>query len=677
VSEIDELKAFAQDIQQEVLARSDAAEEGALRPEMLSEVLLEHLSEYGETVNPLAISFEARGIKCSGFALSDDKDRLDLFVTVARLDGQADTITKADVQTAFGRLRNFLVKAFEGIHKTKEEASDSWDMLEAIFEAKGELSQVRLFVLTDGLATIENLPPDRLGDLDLTFNLWDLRRFNRAKNSGKGHEPVSVDFKDIGSDAVKCIVMAPPKAGYRCFLAIMSGELLVAMYQKFGPRLLERNVRSFLQLKGKINQGIRKTIIDEPQMFLAFNNGLSVTARGVKIRDLGDGVAVILSAKDFQIVNGGQTAGSIFRAARKDKADISALSVMVKITEILSDDDVDLIAPRISQSANAQNKVNMTDFSSNNAFHRKLESVSRNTWAPPAAGGGQRQSRWFFERARGQYNDELAKNGTLSQSKAWEAQHPRKQLITKTDLAKFEHCWSQLPFIVSKGAEKCYLDFMDRLDSGAGLNPDDQYFKRLVALAIVFRRTDQIVMTQKYGGYKANITAYTVSLLSYLTSRRLDLAAIWNTQNLDEELEAFIRMLSVHVQRFIIDSAGSRNVSEWCKDERSWEGLKALNIELSMKIKSKLITREQEPLSLLKTASHEQLELVNEITLVTPDTWFALSAWAKDTQTFAPWERSLSYSLGKLAGSGKSPSIKQATQGVRVLAEARRQGFTG
>jgi hypothetical protein len=677
LSETIELKQFAQDLQQEVLARCDAADEGAMRAEMLTEVMLEYLAECGEVVDARAVSFEGRGARCNGYALSEDHDRLDLFVTVAQLDGQAGTVSKTDVRKTFERLLGLLEKALDGLHKTKEEASDSWDMLEAIFSAKKELSHIRLFLLTDGLATVDSLPPQRLGDIDLTFNLWDLRRVYRARSSGGGHEPIRVDFKELSAIPVRCIMNAPPKSGYRSFLTALPGELLVAMYQEFGPRLLERNIRSFLQLKGKINQGIRKTIMEEPQMFLAFNNGLSVTASGVKVRDLGDGMGELLSAEDFQIVNGGQTTGSIFRAARKDKADISSLSVPVKITEILSDAEVDTIAPRISQCANAQNKVNMADFSSNNSFHRTLEILSRNTWAPPPAGGGQRQSRWFFERARGQYNDELAKNVTAAQRKTWETQHPRKQLITKTDLAKFEQSWSQLPHIVSKGAEKCYLDFMDRLESSGAHDPDEKYFQSLVALAILFRETDKIVMGHKFGGYKANITTYTVSFLSFLTARRLDLDAIWATQTLSDDLRSFISKLSVHVQKFIVKSAGSRNVTEWCKDEGSWDEMKKLTVKLDKKVEDGLLTRERAPVAGDSVLTPAQTALIAAMAAVTSERWFAISAWAKDTKTLAPWQRALAYSLGKRAGSGSPPSIKQAVQGEKILAEAKRQGFVG
>lgn len=676
MNEIQQLRDFATNIQQEVFARCDAAEDGAMRSEKLTEVLLEYLVEAQEIDDGQSVSFEGRGIRCSGFFLSEDNDRLDLFLTIPQLDGSASTVAKGDVTKAFERLAAFLARCFEGLHKTKEEANDRFDMARSIWQSRNDLSMVRLFVLTDGVVNIDTLAPERIGELEVTHHLWDLRRFMRTAMSGKGHEPVTVDFAKLSDEPVRCIVAAPPEAGYRCMLTVIPGSMLVELYDRFGPRLLERNVRSFLQLKGGINQKIRKTILEDPELFLAFNNGLSVTASGVKLRVLGNGIAELLSAEDFQIVNGGQTTGSIFRAARKDKADLSAVSVQLKITEILPGGEADELAPDISRFANAQNKINMADFSSNNPFHRKVEMLSRTIWAPPGAGGGQRQTKWFYERARGQYNDDLGRNPTPAKRTEWSLLNPRRQLITKTDLAKFEQSWNQLPYVVSKGAEKCYLDFLDRLENRGQFVPDEGYFRRLVSLAILFKETDRIVARQKFGGYKANITTYTVALLSHLTAKQIDLDAIWTDQTLNDQLSDFLERLSAHVQDYIVSTAGTRNVSEWCKSEKCWDGLKEAPYALPAGIRSGRVA-EDGPGGDPSAPTPEELDIIERVAEIKAQIWFALAAWAKDTQTLLPWQRSLSFSLGRLASSGKRPSLKQSNHGMKILDEARRLGFVG
>jgi hypothetical protein len=678
VAEAEELRTFAENIQQDVIARADAAEDGALRAEAFAELMFEYLHEAGEIEDGISCPFEGKGMRCSGYFVSEDNDRLDLFMVLPRLDGTASTVPKADVDQAFRRLRAFLEKSLDGLHRARESALAGYDMARSVWEARDELGAVRLFVVTDGLATIDRIENEMLGAMEVSSHLWDLRRLYRAVSSGAAREPIRIDFRELNGAPIRCVASTPEGGGYRCLLGILPGSVLVKMYQQFGPRLLERNVRSFLQLKGKVNQSIRSTILDEPQMFLAFNNGLSVTASGLEVEERGDGTADLIAADDFQIVNGGQTTGSIFRAARKDKAEADRLEVPVKITEILADGDVEDIAPRISQSANNQNKVNMADFSSNHPFHRKLEELSRSVWAPPKV-GLQRQTRWFFERARGQYHDALAQNRTPAERKAWEAIHPRRQMITKTDLAKFEDTWSQLPHVVSRGAQKCYLDFMDRLDGRGAFEPDEGYFRRAMARAILFKETERIVSRQRFGGYRANIVTYTLAWLSHRTAKRVDLDAIWAAQGLAPTLADFIELLSARAHQHVTEPPGGQNITEWCKKEACWERFRDVDFDLPGPIEACLLTRDSSSRvpehTLDEQASADEAAAIARVEAVSSDTWFNLSAWAKDTQTLMPWQRGLAFSLGRLAKSGRPPSRKQAAQGEKILAEARSLGF--
>src|SRR5262249_732398 len=156
-------------------------------------------------------------------------------------------------------------------------------------------------------------------------------------------------------------------------------------------------------------------------------------------------------------VNGGQTTASLYSAVKKDKADVSGISVQVKLTMPREASAIDELAPKISLYANSQNKVNTADFSANHPFHAGVEELSRTIWAP-AASGSQLETKWYYERARGSYMDELGRPGVADRNR-WKIQHPPSQKFVKTDLAKFEHSWDQLPHLVSRGAEKNFVEF--------------------------------------------------------------------------------------------------------------------------------------------------------------------------------------------------------------------------
>ena len=100
---------------------------------------------------------------------------------------------------------------------------------------------------------------------------------------------------------------------YTSYLATVSGNDLVSYYNQYGKRLLESNVRTFLSLRGNVNKGIYNTLrSDECVFFFAYNNGLSGTASDVLFEG-----GLIKSIQNLQIVNGGQTMSTIFKAKKE------------------------------------------------------------------------------------------------------------------------------------------------------------------------------------------------------------------------------------------------------------------------------------------------------------------------------------------------------------------------
>ena len=464
--------------------------------------------------------------------------------------------------------------------------------------------------------------------------------------------------------------------GFTLYLAIISGELLAGLYDEFRDRLLEKNVRSFLQVKGAVNKGIRDTLRDEPDMFLAYNNGISVTAESVEIVRDENGKPSIKSIRDMQIVNGGQTTASIFNAHKDKKvnADLSKVFVQMKISVINSSDDMDDIVPRISAFSNTQNKVQVADFSANDPYHRRIEELSRTIWAPDQ--GGLLPQNWFYERARGQYADMLARESTTLRRKKYKEQHP---LFTKTDLAKYENTWDQLPFYVSEGAQKNFRRFTIRVSQRKGKLPDEQYYHNLIAKAIMFRRTEKLVSQQQYGGYRANIVTYTLAFLSYKTAQRIDLERIWKEQALTEALEKEIVEVSRFIQQTIVNPPGGANVGEWCKKEKCWKEIREHEYEISKELADELISVEKAKKEQVTDSSIELTEndqsIIDEAASIPATTWFELSRWAKETQNFAPWQRSIVFSVGTLIGREKKPSIKQSIQALKVYKGALEKGF--
>ena len=672
-----DLVQFAEAFRQDVISLAEAEGEEALLPEVFTSTMLDTLVEVGEVEEAETCYHRGHGVEVSGYGIEDD-EILNLFGTIYRGQVPPATTGRTEIETSLNRLRGFWDQCRNGAyHARLEDSGPAFDMALRVHNAAGHIRRLRLFVLTDGTSRLEHLPVEELGQLEVVRDIWDLPRLWKLRSAGMRREAIEIDFIRDHGGAIPCLSTQGATGEYEALLAIFPATVLNEIYAEYGPRLLELNVRSFLQARGKINSGIRRTLVDEPERFMAYNNGISATASGVdlvEIPGVGRGIARI---RHLQIVNGGQTTASINFAVRRDKADVSQAHVQAKIT-LVPEDRLEQIVPLISRFANSQNRISEADLTANHPFHVRMEELSRTIWAPSTDGTG-RQTTWFYERARGQYADAVAREGTSARQKAFKQRHPSNQRISKTDLAKFENTWDQLPQVVSRGAQKSFVEFMGRLESRRVVEPDKSYFEAAVAKAVLFKRAERLVTEQAFGGYRANIVTYSLALLSHHSAQRLDLRRIWERQDIDEPTAATIVELSHRVHAIITDPPGAANVTEYCKRDACWQRVRELDIRLPDELVAELLPLGRPAPSVSSAGPSgvlpEEQRASEAVVSLGAEGWFSLARWAKQTDNLQPWERSLGFSLGKVVRQGRTPSRKQAVQGERILAEARRLGF--
>ena len=668
---------FYQNFMDEVLVAADKETSGWTTEDFLTAVMLEYLEETGDVIDPVICPFRGRGLQLNAYAFSEDYENIDIFVSIFSDNDVPRSVSQTDIDAAIKRAIELYHRAINDLYTAFQRDNDTYEFAISIFQNRSKIKTVRICALTNGLVKPIPFKNITIGGAEVSFNIWDIDRLYRCVSSGKMRETIEIDFEEKFKVTIPCIENSTSNK-YSVYLAIINGELLAALYDEFRDRLLEKNVRSFLQVKGGVNKGIRDTLRDEPEMFLAYNNGISVTAESVEIVRDENGKPSIKSIRDMQIVNGGQTTASIFNA-RNDKkidADLSKVFVQMKLSAIQSTEMMDEIVPRISTFANTQNKIQVADFSANDPFHRRVEELSRTIWAP--AQSGLKPQNWFYERARGQYADMLSRESTPKRKKEYKETHP---LFTKTDLAKYENTWDQLPYQVSEGAQKNFHKFMLRLKDYKGFVPDELYYHDLIAKSILFRQTEKLVQKQQYGGYRANIVTYTLAFLSYKTAQRIDLDRIWKDQALTPALEWEIIEISKFVQKLIVNPPGGANVGEWCKKEKCWHSICDYEYVISDALQKELISvarpmvGPQSATSSIASLTEEDQKLIDKIVTIPAETWFALSRWAKETKNFQPWQRSLLFSVGGIVGRGQKPSIKQAEHAMKAYNEALTRGF--
>ncbi|POP67707.1 AIPR family protein [Pseudomonas syringae] len=675
MSEKDGLNSFCEDLIQDVLAGTGDSEYGGFKIDQFTRTVTDYLVEAGEVEDVNICFYKSRGMQLNGYNVNQDEDGLDIFVALFNQQTPPITVTKAQCEAAFRQAETCLRKGLTGFHSTLEESSESYDAFQRIHDLRDSLASCRIFLLTDGVVNQDTFHPEEGGDISVTLHVWDAARLYRLATSGKKFEPIEINFPEEFGENIPCLSLADPNSDYKGYLAVIPGDVLAGIYEKYGPRLLERNVRSFLQARGNVNKGIRKTILEEPHRFFAYNNGVSATADDIEFGQ--DGMS-ITKIRNLQIVNGGQTTASLYYTAKKDKADLQGIFVQAKIS-VIPEDQLEHIVPLISRFANSQNKVNDADFYANDPFHVEIEGLSRTVWAP-AVDGSSRQSKWFYERARGQYLDAKAREGTPARKRQFDEMFPIRQKFTKTDLAKYENTWMQLPHIVSLGAQKNFNDFAIRLKERGRVDVDVRYFEHLIAKAIIFNKADRIVRERSFGGYKANIVTYTIAWISNRTSQRIDLDGIWKNQTISPVLHDVIREVSIVVYRIIVNPPNGKNVTEWCKRKECWEKIRESDVNIGSALGKELIDVSKKTGSSkgnlgVSAPNENELQLISSVTNVCADMWFQISKWSKATNNLQPWQRSLAFSIGRLMSKSGNISIKQAKHGVTILEEVQRLGF--
>ena len=669
-----EIENFYNTIRQEVLAAVEMEETGGISEEKFTEIVISYLSEAGETEN----ARECRDIKedkigrkihkVNGYALSENYETLDLFVTFYNGTNEPAKVFKDDITSAVNQCTRFLKNAVNGYVDEIEESSPIFDLALTIKRYSEALVRVNIFVLTDGFA-ISNAPEETdLRGILINYHLRDLTYLYRLNTSKLKRIPIEIDFETQFGGGVPCIKIPTDNDDYESYLAVISGNTLSSIYQNYGSRLLEQNVRSFLQFTGKINKGIRETLMKNPHMFLAFNNGIAATAQEVEIIHLPDKGTVIKSVKDLQIVNGGQTTASIFHTQRKDKADLDKVFVQMKLSVIKNVDELGSIVSRISQYANTQNKVSESDLSSNRPFHIEMEKLSRNIWSPLRQ-GQTHQTRWFFERARGQYKDALNREFTPKRKQLFEKQNPKTQMFVKEDLAKFMNIWEQVPYFVVRGNQKNYVEFIKNIKPNA--KPDNIFFEDLIAKGIIIRQAEKIygVKPHSIGDMRYITVPYSIAWLNLVTKGEIDLFKIWKNQDISAEMKLQLREIMILMDDYIRKTAPGSLYGEWGKKEDCWKMVATQHFVDISTIKNDLASSSSQRYRKSEDdLEKEELMLkINRLKSVPVVIWKRIAQWGYSTKNLTPYQESMIVNLHKKISLNKLFTELEIKYGLEIM----------
>ena len=667
------------------------------------------------------ISKRRANMHIDGYSFDETDGSCCVFIVDYRGEHEDDSIRNDEITILFKKIRYFIEESIKyDLYRELEESTGAYEFSKSLYTDHSNITKFRFCLLT---AAYNKQRSNTIKDEDLSkkiveLNVWDIVRFYDVVSSKTQKESVEIYVPDMGYEGIPCVkaveyvdVIADidvlPKyedlnedmkpeniISYTSYLAVIPGNILNELYLQYGSKLLEGNVRSFLSNKRKVNKGIQNTIKNYPEMFFAYNNGIAATATEIDTQMTDEGLKIV-RIKDLQIVNGGQTTASIANTlltARKDESiDISHLFVPMKVS-VLEHSMSEKIIPKIAEYSNSQNPVDASDFFSNHPFHIRIEGFSRHIPAP-AVRGNQYQQYWYYERTRGQYNQGKMKfKPKSSQLKQYELRYPEKQVIKMVDLAKFIEIYESSPDKVSKGKQAIVKVFAENIKkkwetSDAQFN--ELYFKKVVALAIIFNETDEIVRQTPWWrekhSYKANVVAYAMSVLfneihTHHRDYEVDFGKIWNLQSMYPDLRKQMRVLCDEVYEFITrDDRLTENVTEWCKKEACWTRAKTERWTILPEFIESLISQNEltgeikEAKAMQKVAN--EVDTLKFIMATGSDYWQKMLDWGHARGLLNDMEQSILRLVINMPKTGRTPSEKQAKVVMRARERMLSEGM--
>lgn len=286
--------------------------------------------------NILSYKKEYEHAKINGYVYDEYFQTLTLVVSVFENRMEISKMGKVDIVKNSKQATKFYRMCKSGYFNDVEETDPGFIISEYINDYEREIENIRVVLLTNK-ETVTELPESiKIDKVVVKFDVWDLERVCQSIFQNKSHEDLIIRFQNKYKNPLKMIKVKQECDTYDCYIGVISGQCLAEIYRDEEQRLIEKNVRSFLQATGKINQGMKKTLSDEPEMFMTYNNGISTTAKGIIIdeENSGDDFVIIKEITDWQIVNGGQTTASIHNAMQSG-VDVSQVNVRMSSSKAL------------------------------------------------------------------------------------------------------------------------------------------------------------------------------------------------------------------------------------------------------------------------------------------------------------------------------------------------------
>ena len=584
-------------IQAVLKAGSESTDDEKATRETVAEILIgEILVETGDTENEFIYTrIRTHSGLPDAFAFDEDKKTLRLCMLVGRLGQvQMPDVSAAVVEAATEELIDQLKRIVQSDTPINEQNLDGLGQFIFDFQsAYQDLARIELNVIVLGKSELsedelsgKSINIETSKPIEINTRIYDIPRVQNRRELANNSGTVDIDLLEFLGGPLSCLEVSSKGSDVKIYLAIFPGEALAKIYERYRSRVLQKNLRNYLQATGKVNKGILKTLKERPERFLAYNNGLTVTASSVQL----NGAGKIVRLEDFQIVNGGQTTASLDHAKRFLGLGLEKVAVQAKINVIDVESHPTFIDD-VSNFANSQNKVKTSDFAARDSFQEKLSKLMRDNEELLCEWDNGDRNFWYYEAFRGGYEtDRYLLPGRARRQ--FEITFPKNQVIDKIELAKVENAWDGYPHFVCRGADMNFSEWVKRTKPHFRSEPTIEYCQELIAKTILFRSFTQCVKRQKYPALQSQILAISYSYFQFLLEKdgkEIDLNQIWVLGGTHEEFDSIVLEVVEWVRKLLRTQSGELDPAQWAKRSVAWEEIKLVKSPSPPKVLARML----------------------------------------------------------------------------------------
>ena len=687
--------------------RFDADHEGTEPETQFIQKILDELESIGELNDPMPMSIEMKGKRgriMAFDAYAYDEAESSLILIASDFTNERDkvsTLTNTRITDLYNHMRNFLDEAINGRMSDYCDDSDPAISLAKEFRKKigknlleTEILKFKFYILSNSILSdrVKSIEQEDFLERPADLHIWTLERMFETFTSDVS-EIVEFDTTEFGCDGIPYLKAdLGNDSEYDAYMGIVPGKFLADLYLKYGSKLLQGNVRAFLSVRGKVNKGIRNTIINNPENFFTYNNGIAIVARSI---GLSDDKSRIVHFKDLQIINGGQTTASLANAIirKEDKKGMDNLFVPMKLTVLNVDNDMSEeeieryndITKTISKCANCQNPVSDADFFSNHPFHVMMEKLSQKVLAPPVAGKPY-QTRWFYERSRGKWEQEQMKM-TQAQRKTFAEKSPKNQVIKKEKLAKCLNTILMNPQQVCQSSAinfSRFADYVEKIYDESKESINEEFFKKGVCSVIIFDELDTLINKAEWypkGGNKAQIVPYSIAKMMSLLpkDRDIDWVSIWNKQTMYPQLQKELLRLAQITDKFLLAQANGGIVRTISRNNTVWNSFKQEKYQLSDNFVASLVsieeTRAAESAAKREHKFNSNIEVGVEIFRLGSDYWMKVYSDLNKANLLSYGDLEFIKSIAGYIAKMMLPSAAQCKRLMKIVNNAEDKGY--